>query len=240
MDIRIIIIILWHFVHISCIPQLQQGGKPLQPQWQHLDLSHPQTTSFWCYSLVPVHPVQPSSCLCMHISRADTSGRLWTAYYYTFIATTTVVNPWRMCEGYSSHYVSQSQLLHTQGHRSWSCWSGHGLTTFLVDLLVLKVGKDCWCYVHIACPSKAIAVLCSHNLTTNDGPDHSKFASYGPDTWFYALKTRWHYRLFMAFSTCALHGLHWKHFVQKFWWHLLDELSMDKIKRQVITSFPED
>jgi hypothetical protein len=35
-------------------------------------------------------------------------------------------------------------------------------------------------YVRLACLSKAIVTLCGQNLSINDGPDHLKFASYGP------------------------------------------------------------
>ncbi len=35
-------------------------------------------------------------------------------------------------------------------------------------------------YVRLAYLSKETVALCGYNLSTNDGPDHLKFASYGP------------------------------------------------------------
>jgi hypothetical protein len=44
-------------------------------------------------------------------------------------------------------------------------------------------------YVRLACLSKEIVALCGHNLSTNDVPDHLKFASYGPEHIFYVLSS---------------------------------------------------
>ena len=46
--------------------------------------------------------------------------------------------------------------------------------------------KGRWYYVHLACPGKVIVLLCDHSLSTDDMPDHWKFASYGPELCIYA------------------------------------------------------
>ncbi len=64
-----------------------------------------------------------------------------------------------------------------QGRRSRSGWSGDGLTTFGRSF---GKGRCMVLYVCVACLRKEIVTLCGHNLSTSDGPDHLKFASYGP------------------------------------------------------------
>ena len=58
--------------------------------------------------------------------------------------------------------------------------SRRSLTTFLIDLLAKVVGTI---YVHLAiCIPQQFESIYGYNLFTNDGPDHSKFASYGYDS----------------------------------------------------------